>query len=279
MNRIAVTSSATHYRIRRAEAWLENRASTEEVLIIGATLDASNELTRRVVKKKGAAFGWHRLSLAQLAFAIAAPVLAARNLTPLSRIGADALAARTRAPDERGGAARPSRVDCEDAWISEGGRWCDRGTASGEIGAGSRRSFCANFAPLISAFDVELKKSGLTDWAGVLAVASEAPSSVGDKRPRLVGLPVLLLDVPIRSEAELVFVHSLAEAATEFLATAPAGDQSTLCHLRERLRVEIEDVDRESAANESDVFWMNASGLEKLQRQLFKAASACSCLA
>ena len=55
-------------RIRRAEAWLESRNPDEELLIIGASLDAANELVRRVAKKKGAAFGWHRLALAQLAF-------------------------------------------------------------------------------------------------------------------------------------------------------------------------------------------------------------------
>ena len=254
MNRIAVTSSATHYRIRRAEAWLENRASTEEVLIIGATLDASNELTRRVVKKKGAAFGWHRLSLAQLAFAIAAPVLAARNLTPLSRIGADALAARLVHRMNAEGRLGPHELIARTPGYPRAVAGVIAELRLARLAPEAVGRSAPDLAPLISAFDVELKESGLTDWAGVLAVASEAPSSVGDKRPRLVGLPVLLLDVPIRSEAELVFVHSLAEAATEFLATAPAGDQSTLCHLRERLRVEIEDVDRESAANESDVF-------------------------
>jgi hypothetical protein len=45
-------------------------------------------------RRKGAAFGWHRLALSQLAFAVAGPVLVARGLTPLSRIGADAMAAR-----------------------------------------------------------------------------------------------------------------------------------------------------------------------------------------
>jgi hypothetical protein len=94
MGRIAVTSSAARTRIRRAEAWLESRNPDEELLVIGATLDAANEVARQVAKKKGAAFGWHRLTLPQLAFAIAAPVLAARGLTPLSRIGADAIVAR-----------------------------------------------------------------------------------------------------------------------------------------------------------------------------------------
>ncbi|HXZ15003.1 MAG TPA: hypothetical protein VEH77_03380, partial [Roseiarcus sp.] len=94
MSRIAVKSSAARTRIRRAEAWLESRKPDEELLVIGATLDAANELARKVAKKKGAAFGWHRLTLPQLAFAIAAPVLAAHGLTPLSRIGADAIVAR-----------------------------------------------------------------------------------------------------------------------------------------------------------------------------------------
>jgi hypothetical protein len=48
----------------------------------------------RSPRRKGAAFGWHRLTLPQLAFAIAAPILVARGLTPLSRIGAAALVAR-----------------------------------------------------------------------------------------------------------------------------------------------------------------------------------------
>src|SRR6516164_341802 len=94
MSRIVAISSAAPPRIRRAEAWLERRAPAGEVLIVGATLDAANELARKVVKKKGAAFGWHRLTLSQLAFAVAEPVLAARGLTPLSQIGADAFATR-----------------------------------------------------------------------------------------------------------------------------------------------------------------------------------------
>jgi hypothetical protein len=49
-----VISSTGHRRIHCAQRWLENRAAAEEVLIVGATLDAANELARKVVKKKGA---------------------------------------------------------------------------------------------------------------------------------------------------------------------------------------------------------------------------------
>ena len=77
MSANAIISAVNHRRNRRARAWLEGRAAAEEVLIVGATLDAANELARGVAKEKGAA--WHRLTLSPLAAAIAAPVLATRG--------------------------------------------------------------------------------------------------------------------------------------------------------------------------------------------------------
>jgi hypothetical protein len=72
--------------------------------------------------------------------------------------------------------------------------------------------------PLNKAYEAELKEADLTDWPGVLALASEAASAAGGNRPRLIGLPMLFLDVPIRNDAEFVFVDTLAAAATEVLA-------------------------------------------------------------
>jgi threonine dehydratase len=53
MSRIVVISSVGQHRIRRVEAWLESRAAGKEVRIVGATLDAANELARRAAKKTG----------------------------------------------------------------------------------------------------------------------------------------------------------------------------------------------------------------------------------
>ena len=117
---------------------------------------------------------------------------------------------------------------------------------------------------------VELKEAGLTDWPGVLALASEAASAVGGNRPRLIGLPMLLLDVPIRNDAEFVFVESLAAAATEVLATVPTADQATLRRLRDRLRAQIEDLDQGSVGDEIGASSTSASALTNLQRRLFK---------
>jgi hypothetical protein len=89
-----VISSANHRRITFARAWLEARAPAEEVLIVGATPDAANELARIVVQTKGAAFGYHRMTLARLAVTLARPALAARQAVPLGRVGVEAVANR-----------------------------------------------------------------------------------------------------------------------------------------------------------------------------------------
>jgi hypothetical protein len=93
MNSLLI-STASHRRLARALAWLEARAPAEEVLIIGATLDAANELARRVVQARGAAFGWHRLTLAQLAAVLAASAPRACRILPLGQLGVQAICAR-----------------------------------------------------------------------------------------------------------------------------------------------------------------------------------------
>jgi hypothetical protein len=86
-----VTSSANHSRMHHALSWLEIRSPAEEILILGATADAANELARDVAQRKGAAFGWHRLSFAQFAAVLAAPLLAMRGLVALGDLGVRAL--------------------------------------------------------------------------------------------------------------------------------------------------------------------------------------------
>jgi hypothetical protein len=124
------------------------------------------------------------------------------------------------------------------------------------------------FAPLVEAYQLELKEAGLTDWAGALEFATEAASAIGGVRLHLVGLPMLLLDVPIGNEAELSFVQSLALATPEVLATAPAADEPTLGCLRDLLGVPVDDLDQEAdCENKAST---GAQAIENLQRRLFK---------
>ena len=272
MSCVVVTSSAARIRIRRAEAWLESRKPDEELLVIGATLDAANELARQVAKKKGAAFGWHRLTLPQLAFAIAAPVLAAHGLTPLSRIGAEAIVARIvhrmnadgRLSHYRSVLGTPGFPRAVARVISE--------LRLGQISPNAVAESAPYLAPLIEAYEIELAEAGLTDWAGVLAFATEAVIAVDGERLHLVGLPMLLLDVHIGNDAELSFIYSLALAASEVLATAPAADGPTLTRLRDWLSVQVDDLDQET--NGDSGISTSSRALENLQRRLFKEGSS-----
>src|SRR6516162_4996514 len=94
MTTTVVTSIASRSRIDRARAWLETKDAAEEVLILGASLNAANELARSLAKTRGAAFSWHRLTPAQLAANIALPALTKRGLASISQIGAEATVTR-----------------------------------------------------------------------------------------------------------------------------------------------------------------------------------------
>src|SRR5215472_18468310 len=95
MSATVVTSVDSRSRIDRARAWLETRHAAEEVLVLGASLNAANELARSLTKTKGAAFGWHQLTLAQLAANIASPTLIEHGLVSIRQIGAEAVVTRS----------------------------------------------------------------------------------------------------------------------------------------------------------------------------------------
>jgi hypothetical protein len=96
---------------------------------------------------------------------------------------------------------------------------------------------------LIEAYEAGLAEAELTDWPGVLNLATETASGHAGAH-RLMNLPMLLLDVSIRSEAELAFLRAVSAAAPDTLATVPAGDQPTLGHIRDGLHWKFENLDR-----------------------------------
>jgi ATP-dependent helicase/nuclease subunit B len=168
----------------------------EEVLIVGANLDSANELARRRAKEKGAASGWHRLTLSQLAAAIAAPALATRGLVPLSRLGTEAIVARLVHRLKAEGLSRYQAVAAIPGFPhAVAGVIAELRLAKSPPDAIS--SVASDLGLLIGAYEAELAEASLTDWPGVLALATEAASGNGANRHRLIGLPMLLLDLPV----------------------------------------------------------------------------------
>ena len=271
---LAVTSAANHRRIDRARAWLDSRDVAEEVLIVGASLDAANELARRLASKEAAAFGWHRLTLSQLAAAVAAPALAMRGLVPLSRSGTEAMLARLIHRLKAEG--RLSRYDAIAATpgFPRAGAGLIAELRLARLPAETIARVAPDFALLMGAYEVELAQAALTDWPGVLALATEAASGGQAGRHRLVGLPLLLLDVPIASKGTLAFVQALAAAAPELCAIVPAADEPTLSRLRDGLHVAVEDLDEAPAGGR--VAARDRTALAQLQRNLFNERASIS---
>jgi ATP-dependent helicase/nuclease subunit B len=274
MNTRAVISAATWRRIEPARRWLAARDVAEEVLIVGSSLDAANELARDLVEKRGAAFGWHRLTLPQLAAAVAAPALAVRGLVPLSRAGTEAIVARL--VHRLAASGRLSRYDA-----IAGTPGFPRAVAGviGELRLGRLPADCVaavapDLALLMGAYEAELAEARLTDWPGVLALAAEAAGDGGARRHRFVGLPLLLLDVPLGSEAELAFVEAIAAAAPDLLATVPATDEPTLRRLRDGLGVAVSDLDATPSGGSGGGGGLGA--LANLQRNLFNERAGVS---
>src|SRR5215831_10073453 len=266
MDATACTSFASHRRIARARAWLMARAPAEELLIIGANLDAANELARAVAQTTGGAFGWHRFTLAQLAAALAAPTVAARGIVPAGRLGVEAIVCRAVHALSPGGAL---------------GRYACIAKAPGfppaianvlteirlaAVGPEVLGKVAPDLLLLLRAYEAELAEGKFTDWPGMLTIAAETAADCSTTTRRLMQLPMLLLDVPIASKAELDLLATLRSSASEILATVPIADEPTLARLRDGLRFEIEDLDEGvSAAGNGG----NDRSLARLQRNLF----------
>ena len=164
------------------DPWLEARAPAEEILLVGATLDAANDLARSVVQEKRAAFGWHRLTLSSLAAAIAQPALATRGPAPLSRIATDAIVARlVHRLSEESGLGRYDAIAATPGFPRAVAGALEE-LRLARLPPDTVGAVAPDLVPLIGALENELNGEGLTDWSGVLALATESMADTGVPR-------------------------------------------------------------------------------------------------
>ena len=124
------------------------------------------------------------------------------------------------------------------------------------------RKVAPDLAALLEAYECELASRGFSDWSGLLELATDAIR--GPDRHRLIGLPTVLLDVPVASEAERSLANALAVAAPTLLATAVAADVATIAHFCDRLGFAFEDLDAVGTRSE-----LVPGALSRLQHHLF----------
>ncbi|WP_437814013.1 PD-(D/E)XK nuclease family protein [Sorangium sp. So ce1078] len=233
-----ITSPSAAARLDRAVGWLRRRRPAERVLLVGASVEAVSELARASIRGRRATFGWHRLTLGRVAAALAMPALAERGLVPASALAIEALCARA--------------IDglAQDGLLGRFARVADRPGLPRAVartlvevrlaGVDPDALAPADLDRIARAFDAALDEAGLADRALVLRLAAERARAEDDGDPRtrhpLLGLPMLLLDLPVRFALERDLLEAMAARSPDALATVPAGDAASLRHLAAALR-------------------------------------------
>jgi CRISPR/Cas system-associated exonuclease Cas4 (RecB family) len=271
MNLRAVQSGSGSVRLLQAHQFLSQFPSGTEVLLLGASRGAVDDLARAIAMEKGATFGLHRLSFTQLAARLAASALAAGGQAPSSALGYEAVAARAAFEAAKGEAVDYfSPVSNTPGFPKALARTLQElrlaGVATGSLGGLLRSG--PDLANLLDRVETLMSEAGASDRTSLFATATKALTANEGSR---ASMPVLLLDVPFESEAEARFLWALLQRhdgrpegrhyvqSPDALVTVPGGDTRTVEQLKKRgVAVEILHPDGDT-------------DLTRLSRHLFSA--------
>ncbi len=210
-------------RLAACQAWLQALPRGAPALIVGASHEAARELVRRSSVATGGSFGWQSITLAGLAREVALPSLAAEARVPATGLAIQALTARIVAHlahgDELG---RYSPV----AGTPGLPRAFARTLREVRLADLAPEALPAELAAAARRLEHELEAFRLADRALVLRRAAEAAER-GDPA-RLFDLPIILLDLDIRTTLEARLLAALVARAPQVLATQPDGEISLL---------------------------------------------------
>jgi ATP-dependent helicase/nuclease subunit B len=256
-------SASAAARLDTASAFLGRFAADTQVLIVGASRDAADDLARRLTATRGATFGLQRASLTQAAVRFAAVEMARLAMAPATALGSEAIAARVsfEAVRERALAyfepvARfPGFARVLAATLAELRLGHVAPRTLDALGAPGR-----DVAELASRFEAQLERGKIADRAMLFALAERAARA--DTLDSLRRMPIVVLDVSIASPAERDFARALIEVSPAVLFTVPTGDDATLEAVR---ALGARDADPAPSAPDSD--------LTRLREFLFAAAA------
>ena len=265
---LAICSASASIRLHEARKFLDNFTPGTEVLLLGASRGAVDDLARTIAMEKGATFGLHRLSFTQLAARLAAAELAANGQAPSSALGYEAVSARAAFEANKDEALEYfAPVSSTPGFPKALARTLQELRLAG-IGAGPLSGLLRSgpdLADLLDRVETLMAEAGASDRASLFATAAKAltPRRRGageeEEFSSWLSMPVLLLDVPFESEAEAEFLWTLVKGSPKVLVTVPDGDMRTIAQFEKR-GVELQ---RREPDGDTD--------LTRLSRHLFSA--------
>ena len=222
-----IKSPRAAVRIAAARRFLEGLGAGNPFLVVGPSRHAADRLVHEAAEgrgRQGGLFGAFRFGLFVLAQHLARPELAARELRTLT--AAARLAAVVRVVHRARRAGQLGRFEAAAQGPGLAVRLASTfdelrlaGVTADEVGAAEE-----SLGRLYGAYLGTLAEVKLADRAETFESARRAIAN-GAGLP--VGLPLLLLDVPLRDQASRRFVAALVAAASEVFLTLPEGDRRT----------------------------------------------------
>ena len=233
--RSLVVSAVSSERVERARRFVEQRLRGKRAretctFVVPSPLAATRAIAPLLAPGE-ALVGLQRAMLDTLALHLAGPQLMELGLVPLSRVAAQALAARVLEDLEQSG----ELGKLEPVRSRPGMPVALARTLSDLALAGVSSERAAEHAPELAAslvrYERALEEGGFIDRAGVLRLATQAV-------PRTPRAPLVLLDVALHHRAEQALVLALIAHAPEALALVPLGDERTITALEPALERE-----------------------------------------
>jgi len=208
-------------------------------LLVASTRSAADDFVRTSLTAGRA--GIHRMTLSHLAAQLSARAMGERGLSPVGSLGAEALAARVAYTLRTAGklsyfapvAAMPGFSRALASTLSELRFQQVDPALLRESGAPG-----ADLALALAAYQEELCANSLADAATLVELATAAVQQ-GSSPP--LGLPLLLLDTPVRNVLHTKFLIALANQAPDTLATVQSGDLETIAALTKALGMNAEE--------------------------------------
>lgn len=235
-------SRSTAQRLDEAIEFVRAYPPGTEILLLGAAREAIDDFVRELSAEWGATFGLHRFTLTQLAARLAEPTFAGSGIAPCSVLSTEALVTRatfeTLARGELSyfepvarfpGFPRALAATCAEL----------RNAGIDAAALASETEPAPELGNVLRELAAQMNRVALADRAALLATAAQSVRD-GGANP-YVGLPMLLVDVPVDSTVEYELIAALAARAPQVLATVPAGDDASRSALSELAAIDVRE--------------------------------------
>ena len=220
-----ITSTSAAARLEAAREFLGGRPPATELIIVGASRGAADDLARTVARHAGSTFGITRFSLTEVAARAAAAQPDRGRRVPGTQAGAEAVAARAvfdaLAAGELAYFEPVARMPGFPKALARTLHELRLAGIRGDQEPGSNDRGQTDLFHLLTRVEAELARANVDDRAALFRLAAGACRA---GHVRWAQLPMLLLDVPLDSRAEQEFASALIARSPDVLATVPDGD-------------------------------------------------------